>query len=243
MYEKEGTTMAKQTRLEEEADIYQKRTKQKELEKLGNMTAKEKAAYLKQYYLKSAIILTFSVIFLIVALVSIFSPKPETKLSVAVINDSLLEPTLESFTTDFMNYANLDSEKEDVTIQHNLYMSKDAMDQSSAVTLQKISTMTLTGSLDVIIATKDTFEQLTDSGYFIDLSDQLPTDLYSTYADDLFLAKSSEDTTPKAYGISLANSKKYKDLSEFDENYIIGIIAVSPHKNEAQSFIEYLFLK
>lgn len=233
--------MPKQTRLEEEADIYKKRDDQSEREKLGNMTTKEKAAYLKQYYLKTAIIVTFAVVFSIVALVSILSPKPETKLSVAVINDSLTASALESVKTDFMNYANLDPEKEEVLIQDNLYMTADTFDQSSAMTLQKIAAMSLSGTLDIIITTEDAFKQLTTSGYFADLSDELPSNLYSKYTDDLFLAKSAEDNTQKAYGIRLTDSKKYKSMSQFDEDYIIGIINVSPNKENAQAFIEYLF--
>lgn len=234
--------MAKDTRLDESADIYQPRDKRTEKQKLSSMTSKEKVAYLLEYYKYKALAAVIGIGFLVYIVYVILSPKVETVFYAAVINDYLDNEKVEQFNTDFSNYLNLSSDSEDVILDNSYYITiQDGnVSATSATSEEKLMAYISVNQIDVIIADESDFKRYAELGYFVDLSDQLPTQLYSKLSDKLYFATAEEDTTEEAYGVYLSDSEKYRELGSVIEHPVMGIIANSKYKNNSISFLKYM---
>ena len=96
-------------------------------------------------------------------------------------------------------------------------------------------------SSDVIIAPESEFKSLAYAGAFSKLSDQLPTDIYSSLTDKFYLSNTESNAEQTPYGIYLADTKLFKDNKKNSERYIIGILANSHHTDNSIEFVRYLF--
>ncbi len=233
--------MTNYTELEENANIYKKRNETiSEKEKFASMNTKEKFQYFNDYYrnktIAGVIILGISVSLLY----TIFSPKPETILYAAIVNDYLEEEVLKQGATDFLSLLSLDEDDHNIVLDSSYYLADDA----SSVTMaseQKLTTYVFSNDVDVIITDEAQFKRFARMGYFENLSNQLPTNLYSDFADSFFLADDPDGTSYNAYGIYLDDSTVYENLGSILEEPVIGIVANSNRKKNSVDFIRYLF--
>ena len=81
------------------------------------------------------------------------------------------------------------------------------------------------------------------SGYMDKLSDQLPTDIYSSLTDYVYVSATEEDAEKNVYGIYLTETKLFQENANNTDPYILGIIVNSGHKVNAVEFIRTLFSK
>ncbi len=88
----------KKTTLDDNAAIYGKRDERDTKEKFAQLKGKDKWDFFKDYILGKLIIITASVVFAVFILYSIFGPKPETLMYVAVIDDPLGNENLEKMS-------------------------------------------------------------------------------------------------------------------------------------------------
>lgn len=237
---------AKETRLDDGAEIYKKREKQTEREKLSDMTGAEKWDYFKQYYFKK--LLAFIVIFgfLGFLLYEVFSPKPDTVLSVAMVNYPLDEETLTNLEDDITELLHVDPETQKILIDTSYDLNNH--DYASA---EKLTTYTFAGEIDIFIAPESQFLKYAFSNTLTPLTDALPTDVYSALSDRLFSCRTrlnDEEVPSEAMGPEGVFGIYAEDLPMFDayKGYmqdppVIGIIVTSPNTENAVSFIRYLF--
>jgi hypothetical protein len=232
--------MPKQTRLDEHAEIYQPRKEQTEKEKLKDMNFRDKLAYLREYYKIHAAIAVAVIALIIYIVHEILTPDIKPQFYAAIINSTVDPTVIEQYSADFASFLQLDPKRESVELNNTFYLSEDEYISSSQ---QVLSTYMAVGEIDVIIAPESTFKQFNYYGYFAKLSDELPTDVYSSLTDDFFISGQKEDPEKNAYGIYLNNSNLFKDATYNGEPYILGIIPNYSHEDNTLGFIKYLFRK
>lgn len=234
--------MPKETRLDDDALIYNKSENQTEKEKLKNMPPKKRIVYFWDYYRYHVlifIVLAVSVYFIIQ---SFTKPKTEAKLFAVIINNTIQPETWDEYSEKVAEYLKLDPEAEEVLLNYNFYYNGDPeyeinMRQAFAVYLAA-------SELDVVIAPISEFANFVKYGFLTPLSEQLPTDLYSSLTDKFYLGGTEDNPKVATYGIYMADTKLYKEHSiapSDDDPVLIGIIANSTHKENATEFIRYLF--
>ena len=253
--------MAKNTALGKDANIYKKRTPQREIVTFKSLTFKKKLQYIKDYYLKAFLASGIVIAVVLYFIINLIIPKDEVVLRLVTINDAYSEEATESLINDFGKLIDFNPDKEDITIQDGFIMDLDRVNRTVE---NQITVYATTGTLDVIIADKDVFSNYAKNGAFCDLSEVLSKEELDNLTKDLFYTKkriqADDSTEPSndqnedaniehAYGVCLDNSSVYSNYSEWykqhkdSENsysFYIGILNNSSQKENAVSFIRYL---
>lgn len=231
--------MSKQTRLNDDAFIYQPRQQLTEKEKLKNMSSKEKLVYLWEYY-RIHVAVTIGIIALLSYIIySIITPNIVTRFYAAFIDCSVDAEVLEKYRNDFSEYLELNPNTETVNFNTSFYLSSDS---EYAMTMkQALVTYVSAQEIDVIIAPESQFSDYAYYGYFDKVSDQLPTDIYSNLTDYLYMSKTEENPVQYSYGIYLTETELFKPYQDASDPYVLGIVANSKHKENAIEFIRTLF--
>lgn len=231
--------MPKQSRLDDDAFIYQPHKKQTEKEKLGEMPLKDKFSYLWEYYKVHALAILAVIGIIIYIIYRILNPAIEPAFYAAFVNNSIDQTVLEQYNADFTKRLQLDPKRENVVFNTTFTFGND--DPYAANIQTAFAAHIAANEIDVIIAPESDFKNFVSAGYFNQLSDQLPTDIYSSLTDQFYMAKTEEDKEDNVYGIYLANTKLYKNNSGNADPYILGIVAGSKHEENTIEFIRYLF--
>jgi hypothetical protein len=229
--------MPKQTKLGENAEIYQPRKKQTEREKLRELPTKKKITYLWEYYRVPAFVVIASVALISYIIYIMVSPKVETKLYAAIIDNTVNEQTLTEYQTAFAKHLNLDPKKEAVNFNSNFYFNG----ADEVTSRQVLTTYIAAKEVDVIIAPESEFKNFAYYGYLDKLSNSLPTDLYSSMTNRFYISDSQDDKEKNAYGIYLTDSDLFKNNTDNSDPYVLGIVVNSNYKDNAVEFIRYLF--
>jgi len=236
-------TMPKKTRLGDDAAIYQQRNTQKsEKEKLKNMPWKKRFGYIWDYYKYYGLAVILAVIFISYIIYTIVKPRTETKLYAVIINNTIEDTVWDEYEQKMTEYLELDPETEKVILSSDYYFN-GAVDY--AASMQQVFLAHLTAAeIDVVIAPLSVFSGYVKEGLFVPLSDQLPTDLYSSLTDKFYLSDTEDNPRVSAYGIYLTDTKLFKQHSlapTDDDPFLIGIVANSENKKNAIEFIRYIY--
>jgi hypothetical protein len=234
--------MPKNTRLDEDAAIYHQNNNQSEKEKLRDMPLKKKLSYLWDYYRYHALLFIVIAAFIYYAIYSFTKPKIETKLYTAIINNTVEPEIWDEYVERISEHLDLDTVTENAILNYKFYYNGDA---EYEVNMRQAFTVYLAASeIDVIIAPMSEFSDYVDNGFFTPLSDQLPTDLYSSLTDRFYLSETEDNPKVSAYGLYLEDTKLYKEhslSSDDDDPVLIGIVTNSPHMQNSVEFIRYIF--
>ncbi|MDF2941208.1 MAG: hypothetical protein K0S01_66 [Herbinix sp.] len=231
--------MPKQTRLDENAVIYQPRSEISEKEKLRDMSFSNKLSYLWEYYKIHALVSIGAIALASYFIYSIVTPNIEPQFYAVVINNTIADDVIEKYQADFADYLQLDPKTESIDI--NAAFNFNGTDEYSMNMNQVLSTYVAAAQVDVIIAPESEMASYAYNGYLDKLSDQLPTDIYSSLTDNFYLSDLEEDPEKNVYGIYLTNTKLFADNANNEDPYVIGIVSNSKHKENAVEFIRYLF--
>jgi hypothetical protein len=231
--------MPKQSRLGDDASIYQPLKQQTEREKLREMSFKGKLGYLREYY-KFHFFALLAVIALIIYSVYTFThPTPTPQFTAAMIDNTIATTVIEQYSTDFATHLQLNPKRETVELNTTYNFSSD--DIYAVQMKEALITFVQAKQIDVIIAPESQFTDYATKGFFAKLSDKLPTSIYSSLTDQFYLTVTEDDAQKSAYGIYLTDTKLYKNNSISSEPYILGIVLNSPHEDNTNEFIQYLF--
>lgn len=231
--------MPRQTRLDDDALIYQPRKKQTEKEKLREMSFHGKFDYIWEYY-KFHILGTAAAIALIVYFIyTILHPNPTSQLYVAMINNPIEDQVLTNYNTAFAKQLKLDPKREIIRFNTQINFG---VDENYTISLKSaLNTYIMAGEVDAIIAPKSQFEDCIKNGYVGKISDKLPTDVYTSLTDKFYITSTEDDSEKSAYGIYLTDTKLYKEHSLSKEPYVLGIVPNAPHEENTIEFVKYLF--
>lgn len=236
----------KETRLQEDAYIYKRREEPDEKQKWKDLDGAGKLQYFKDYYLKKLIIIAIVAVCAGKFLITLLTPAPETDLYAAVINSSAPKEKEDALVETIAGL--LESETPEAVVWDSSYfINLEEMDQGSLGAIQRFSAQTYTKMIDIVIADEDEFSYFAKTGCFMDLAEALPTNLYSSLSDDIYLGRTEEENNEgivygeeTAYGIYLKDSSRFKDIATGIENPVFGIVANTEHEKNVIKTLKYL---
>ena len=192
--------------------------------KMKDMTFRQKAGYIADYY-------KWPIIIAILAIIGIASFIHERLTATTnvfyceMINSNVYSEELCSLLPDFeATDKDFNPKKEDMFIDYSMRIDKDNPDSTSMTYQEKMAAMFNVSQIDVVIANTAVIDDYASMDAFADLSTALPSDLYRKlqdqgyevyYADVTDDSGSSSSVKKVPVGIYLSNSpvflKGYKD--------------------------------
>ena len=213
-----------------------------ERQKLKNMSWKDRAWYVWEYYKFHllAVILVIGVLSTIGTM--IYRQTFTTRLSVAIINDrsagASSSALLESDLREYLGCG----KKDLIEINEGLMVdfNEESTSQYGYATLAKISALVASKSLDVVIGDQPAIDHYETVSAYQNLEELLPPELYERVKDHIYRAKDGEgNLTPVA--LSLEDTALGEKTGIIMDPPYLAVIQGSPHKEAAIQMIEYLF--
>ena len=231
------------TKLDDDALLYQKRDEKKDREKFKELDGKGKLQFFRDYYLLKVVIVVIAAVLLGSVIYTVVKPKPEAALNVAVVNDQWEEQALEDFKTSLQDYLGLDASNNTIEVMDALWLNDDGSDMA---TRTKLMVNISAGMVDVMIADQEQFLSYAQQGLFVDLTEELPADLYQKLNGQILTSgvieeEGQEPTGEYSVGISLENSQLYGSLTNQTEPMYIGITTSTKNMEDAVKTLQYLF--
>lgn len=234
----------KKTVLEDDASIYQQRKDESEKQKLGKMDGRQKLQYFRDYYLAKVVVGLVLLGFVGAVVYTMVKPKPETVLYVAVVDMQLEEDAREALIEELNQLYNIDGEKSQVFFDDTIFLEQHGY--------EKLQVLLFNQQADVIIASQETYEALAGNGFFQSM-DNLPGELAAKYEDSYVYTPGFQEEDEEAkveaasgkgeslpYGVSLSESEKFHQLAPNFAQPVLGVLAASPHPENAVQFLDYL---
>ena len=168
--------------------------------------------------------------------------KKDTVLSIAYINAF---PNIEDevFIEDFEQYLKLNLKKQEVLLDSGYYIDTTSTSPYAANYHQKLSSRSMAGLLDVVVADEQNFINYGTQGMFADLRQFLSKEQLLYYEKDLIYLKSSaaqsQEDIPVGINVSTLNgivkTESYPNTTAY-----FGIVYNSSHVDTALSYLSFL---
>lgn len=230
----------------------------RERQKLRRLHGRARLQYIWDYY-KLPILFLCVVIYIAGYMVYSHVTEKTTVLSVALVNVAPGEELTEELSNGFLDAVKRNPKKNEVRLYPNLYLTQNEDDPNHEYTYA--SRMKILGAiddeaLDVVWMNEEAFDAFSQSGYLYNLETLLSRsdeELYrklSPYLTENSVFSNSDtsgaatgntaaaDTYPT--GLSLSKCP-YVEKTGLNGTVYLGVIANSPHLDEAVSYIDYLF--
>lgn len=137
-----------------------------------NMNAREKLAYIFEYYKLPLFTLTVAVIVLITSAIHEITKK-EPVLYLAYVNTAIGETLDTQLTDGFLTYLDSNPRKTTVTVYRDLYISDDASVENhefAYASKMKIIGAISAKKMDVVLMNREAYDLMSESGFLLDLS-------------------------------------------------------------------------
>lgn len=230
----------KKTALDDDSLLYQKRDESFGKKDISGLNKKEKAGYFKDYYLKKVIIAVIAIALIASIINTTVFNRQEMLLGVAFVDTACVADP--EGLNDYLKDALEITGKNDYLDLSNYNLD----DYSSQI---RFTTLTASNAIDIIFCDEANFEKYSGLGYFADLSQFLPADLYEKVKDRILLSsevKTDEnnnviETYPAApHGIDISGNALYKEYGGTADHVIIGVMANAEHTDNIIRTIEHL---
>lgn len=235
----EGNIRPDFAKLPEDSELYQPADSRSTREKLKAMNAKEKAAFIAEYY-GINILVTVALVVAVIFLVVHFLFSKDIGFNVMAVNTGNTECPADSeeFYKDFLDSQNFDWKHEEVSVNVGLGVSMDAEDSASQTNLQMIVSRLMTGSVDVFFANEDVLYSVGEFEYLADLNNYLSADIMDKYEDDLVYIKGVESGKTYPVGIRIPADNEWLQKSGwYEDGAVVGIQDNAEHGELATNFV------
>lgn len=236
-----------------------------ERQALKNKSLKDKLSYFFDYY-KWHTLAVIALVAAAISLVTTFLNHKDWGFYVCLLNTSAF-PGEEAYIQSFAEYAGIDTDKYDVVFDTDMFINADMTGRDTAATLQKLTSYTIAGDIDVMIAGSEFIDRYANGQNFHDLRDILtpgqialcePYFYYvdQTVADAIDEANKTGQTYEQPYpdprnpdamenpipvGIYLDNCVTLKENFYFrSEEMVLGMYVNSSRTDVALKFIDYV---
>jgi len=207
------------------------------------MNLKQRIIYFWDYHKWKVIIPLAIVIFAILTIRGYLEEIKPTDLNIKVINCND-DASLEEYVKDYSNRLLADKTIELGISYEGYFIHPEVVDEytgsnsSVASSMQKYQSCVIAGDMDVTIATDWVFGEYGKNNVYMDLSKELPADLYEKIKDDLVYATlESGEKIPVAVYVDESEVLK----TAFGENRpAIGIYVRTEKKENAIAFLRYV---
>ncbi|MCM1561885.1 MAG: hypothetical protein NC123_20500 [Butyrivibrio sp.] len=226
-------------KLSEDSAFYQPENKKTTREKLAEMDARGKIAFIAEYYgLKIILIIAAAAFVFFMFWHFLFSK--DIVFNVMAVNSAQEECAAddEGFYSDFLERNGVDLEKGTVSVTAGLGVSDDGTDSESGTNLNTMQTRLIAGSVDVFLANEKVLYSIGEFGYLADLEKALPSEIITEHRDDLVYAKIVETGEHRAVGIRIpADNKWLQSSGWYPEGTVVGIADAAGNTDLALAFI------
>lgn len=211
-----------------------------ELKKLKEMSWKDRIWYIWEYYKFHMLGLFMAFLALSTVGTVLYNQTFTTRLAIAVVNDqkggslSPIEPELRE--------ALGCTKKDLVELNEGLHVDFEggSSSQYDYASLAKLSALTASQSLDVLIGDQSAIFQYAAASAYEPLTQLLTNDMYERLKDYILMAP-DETGTPQPVALSLKSTEfTAKTGIDMDPPYL-AVMASSPRKEAALQMISYLF--
>lgn len=236
-----------------------------ERQALKNKSLKDKLSYFFDYY-KWHTLAVIALVAAAISLVTTFLNHKDWGFYVCLLNTSAF-PGAEAYIQNFAEYAGIDTDKYDVVFDTDMFINEDMTGMETAATLQKITSYTIAGDIDIMIAGSEFIERYANGQNFRDLRDILnPEQIvlcepYFYYVDQTVadaIAEANEKgqiyeqpypdprnpdamENPIPVGIYLDNCATLKEHFYFrSEEMVLGVYVNTSRTDEALKFIDFI---
>ena len=226
-----------------------------EQKKFKTMTPKEKAGYIWDYY-KIHIIAGI----LLIVLASLFikdirKNSLPVHLNACIVNSNFTYDTDTVLPTAYVNYADIDTDKENYYIDYSMHISPESFDQTGLAYQQKLMALFSSAELDILIADKPLIESFADVDAYANLDELLPEDLKQELEEKgyTYYIYPNEDTPedadaiveniePAPLGIYMKNCTRMNEDGEFGTYFPESepIFAIAVNTTRPEQSIEFL---
>ena len=167
-----------------------------EKQKLKNMTWKDRLWYINAYY-RFHIIACILVIFLLITVgQTLYRKTFTTRLYISIINDKTQSAYTE--TLDALLQQGLDFGPKDLLeMDSSLYLSFDEqnMSQYHYASIAKLTALLASNTLDLVIADQEFIENYGKQAAFLNLEENLDSELYGQLSEDILEVKDEKGQT------------------------------------------------
>ena len=221
---------SEKTTLEDNAAIYAKRDERPAKERFKDLKGQEKWQFFKDYVLAKVIVGIIIIALLASLLYSMFKPKPETLMYVAIINNPFDKGNLDAMTDDLTASIVTDTKKEEIRLDSDYYFAGNEYNAR-----MKFMTLIAAGDIDSMIFPAVEFGNYFEAATYAELGTVL-----------------SEETLKKLdeYIVEYEDGRYALDVTGFIENrltaqittkYYLACVSNSDHKENFTKLVDYIF--
>lgn len=240
-----------------------------EREAIKNASFKEKLDYFWEYY-KWYVIGGAAILFLLIIFIRDMANKKDWIFYGAMLNTYALEEQSEAFLNEFVELAELDTERYAVMFDTNYSLEKGSYDEISGASAQRLLVNLTAADLDFVISDETTFGQYATIDTFMDVRTLFtPEELekyeaYFYYVDMAEVDRITEGNLSASYdsykgveydhtdpdsmerpvpvAIYIDSSEKLNNAYVFkEEAVVLGVPLNTQHLETTLQFIDYLF--
>ncbi len=154
-----------------------------ETRKMKDMSLKEKAAYLWEYYKIPMIGTIAGILFLSVFIRDWVNNNKPVYLYALFINSNFIYEDTSTIEADYIAREEIDLEENNLYIDFSMQMLDDGYDQLTLGNQQKIMALYASGGLDSVLGPVDVIQTYAAADAYADLAALLPDDVKQTLAD------------------------------------------------------------
>lgn len=221
-----------------------------EKKKFKNMDSKERVQYIWDYYKIPIIAGLLAFIFIFFLVRDIISNNRETHLYACLINSNYAYDTDTNLINEYVNYADIDTEAEQLTLDFSMRIDLDAADQMSMAYQQKVMALFAAKEIDVMIGDEPIINSYAEVEAFRDLSELLPTDLAEELKEKgySYYTITDADGTDIPFGIYMEHCGRFLSDGSMgtyptDVTPVFTIAVDAPHPENAIEFLRFLISK
>jgi hypothetical protein len=224
--------------LDENAFIYQTKEQKSERQKWKELKGKDKLWYFREYYGLQAAGILFAIV-VVVFFVFHFATKQEVALGLLAMNTDgeNIEATGTDYFKDFLTENGINTRKNVVSVNYTLYLNPSSPSAGDSSTLDTITTLFMTQSIDVFFSDETFFGTMAGQDYLTDLQEFLPKDVMDRYTNQIVYATSKETGKKIAAGIRLENNAWLKKTGWYQGTAVVGVADSVKHSELAKQMI------
>ncbi len=216
-------------------------------QKTKDMSTKGKLSYFWYYYKVHTLVAIVVVSFLIILVRDILSNK-DYAFYASVINAdySLLQE--QNWSAEFEEYAGIDTKEYQAYIDTSMIFSEDDSSEYALSNMNKLIAMLQSGTIDVIVADTEHFENYAQFEYLMNLEEVLPKEVLEKYQDCFYYTDAAtfedEDDDTLYFDEEYADKTEYivnhHDPDSMEEPILVGICLPENTKLIASGCYDYL---
>lgn len=188
----------------------------------ATMSLREKLAYFWDYYKVHTIVAVLIIVFIISFVSSWRANKPYAFYAVLLnaYTDAENNNVSAAWAQEFMEYAGIDPDAYQVSIDTSITVSEDGGDQYEVANRQKMVAMLQIGDIHAIIADTEAFENYARLDYFYDLTAIFTAEELAPYADLFYYTDAAAfdaDTGDTLEEMDAAQEKRYAQVIDHSD--------------------------